>query len=125
MSKKQHRSQENLRNVALATAQKPDSKPQKKIDPTVVSIQGMDEFCPRAATSRLTEALKGNKIKLALIQTSNVSISMKKLKTNFGEPQRWRAATTNRKSFTGSKRDVMEWAGEAVALAWQKARGNA
>lgn len=125
MSKKQHRSQENLRNVALAKPQKAANKPQKDDEPTIVSIQGMDEFCPRAATSKLKDHLKGNKVKLALVKTANTAISLKKLKTEFGQPQRWRAATASRKSFTGSKKDVLEWIGENVALAWQHARGNA
>jgi len=119
MSKKQHRSQSNLKDIAIAQASKEEKaqpkKKAKKEKEILIELNGMDTFNSRGATLILKGKLKKS-FTLALIVTPAATMSLRKLDKAIGEQQEYRVSHTNRRAYKGTKAECTLYMGEHIAM---------
>lgn len=118
MSKKQHRSQSNLKNLKTDKKAKKNKKKEKKIV-SIVFEDGMDFFSAAAAKAAILHKIKEAKANLntniLLITSPDHTFTFQKTTKGSFNEQMYMVRTTTRKTFRSGKAQCLQYMAELLA----------
>ena len=120
MSKRQHRSQENLRNLSpIQNRQTPENR-ERNIQKGIILLEGMNAFSPKIIFHTVMDKLRkptSRTLDIIMIKSDRHSVTMERLKNS-----RFRVTSDNQtlKPFISDKRGAIEEVSARIATSGMK-----